>query len=82
MSRTTSYTLGDHFEAYIGNLVASGRYKTASEVMTDALRLHEERTAQRQKFLSAVDEGMVGPTAPFDFDAFKARMTQKYAGNA
>ena len=79
MAKTTSYVLGDHFNEYIGSLVTSGRYKSATEVMTDALRVHEERTRARQMFLEAVDEGMKGSTKPLDFDAFFTRMDEKHS---
>ena len=35
---TTSLSLGEHWEVYIKNEIASGRYGSASEVVRDALR--------------------------------------------
>ncbi len=35
---TTSLSLGEHWEVYIKNEIASGRYGFASEVVRDALR--------------------------------------------
>jgi antitoxin ParD1/3/4 len=43
MSMATSYSIGKHFEAFIEQLIASGRYSTASEIIRDGLRLIEER---------------------------------------
>ena len=40
---TTSLSLGEHWEVYIKNEIASGRYGSASEVVRDALRAMEER---------------------------------------
>ncbi|WDE03468.1 type II toxin-antitoxin system ParD family antitoxin [Thalassomonas viridans] len=40
---TTSLSLGKHWEAFIKNEIASGRYGSASEVVRDALRTMEER---------------------------------------
>lgn len=40
---TTNLNLGDHWEVFIKNEISSGRYKSASEVVRDALLLMEER---------------------------------------
>jgi antitoxin ParD1/3/4 len=50
----SSYTLGQHFEAFIQAQLASGRYNDASEVLRDALRLMEER----ERRLAAVDAAL------------------------
>lgn len=42
MARNTSITLGDHFESFVDEQVASGRYGTVSEVIRDALRMLED----------------------------------------
>jgi antitoxin ParD1/3/4 len=55
----SSYTLGQHFEAFIRNQVSAGRYNNASEVVRDALRLLEER----ERRLAALDAAIVGGTA-------------------
>jgi antitoxin ParD1/3/4 len=39
----SSYSIGDHYEAFAKKLVASGRYASVSEVLRDGLRLMEER---------------------------------------
>lgn len=41
MSKNTSILLGDHFNNFINNEVASGRYSSASDVVRSALRLLE-----------------------------------------
>jgi len=40
---STSLSLGEHWEVFIKNEIASGRYGSASEVVRDALRHMEER---------------------------------------
>ncbi|MEZ2147046.1 type II toxin-antitoxin system ParD family antitoxin [Bradyrhizobium sp. DN5] len=50
----SSYSIGKHFEDLIDNLVESGRYATASEVMREGLRLVEEREEQRKAKLEAL----------------------------
>jgi antitoxin ParD1/3/4 len=44
----SSYAVGKHFEGFIKQQVESGRYRSASEVIRDALRLLEERQELRE----------------------------------
>lgn len=61
----SSYSIGDHYEAFAKKLVASGRYASVSEVLRDGLRLMEEREALREWKLSelqkAIKDGLEGP---------------------
>lgn len=50
----SSYTLGDHFEAFIQEQLRSGRYATASEVIRDGLRLLEREQQRRQAELDGL----------------------------
>jgi len=58
----SSYSLGDHYEAFAKKLVASGRYASVSEVLRDGMRLMEEREALREWKLAelkrAIQEGI------------------------
>ncbi|MEX3657419.1 type II toxin-antitoxin system ParD family antitoxin [Mycolicibacterium fortuitum] len=74
MGRNTSFSLDEHFNAFIDDEVASGRYRSASDVVRAALRLLEERETR----LNALREALVagensGASTPFEFDAFVAR---------
>ena len=57
MGKNTSISLGDHFEDFITEIVGSGRYQSASEVIRAGLRLleHEERKIEALK--SALELG-------------------------
>ena len=77
----SSYAIGSHFENFIRQLIESGRYSSASEVVRDALRLLEEREelreAQIKNLRRQVQEGREsGPGVPADrvFD----RLEEKY----
>jgi antitoxin ParD1/3/4 len=72
----SSYTLGQHYERFVKELVESGRYASASEVVRDGLRLMEEREQVRAAKLEAlrreIQDGIdSGPTEPLDMDAIK-----------
>jgi antitoxin ParD1/3/4 len=73
----SSYTIGRHYEGLLRDLVASGRYASASEVLRDGLRLIEEREQLRRAKLEAlrdaIREGLEsGEPEPFDMDTFLA----------
>jgi len=59
MSRETYFILGEYFDQLIEAEITSGRYKTASEVMRDALRLFEQKQTAIQRLSDAVDQGFV-----------------------
>ena len=78
MTQTTSYAITDHHRHYIQSQVASGRYKSASDVITEALRQHEVRSAAQAKLFEMLDEGKAAPSAPFDPEEFKQRMRLRH----
>ena len=65
-SKNTSITLGNRFADYARSRVDSGEYGSTSEVIRDALRLHEERAVFKSKLLEAIDEGLASPLVEFD----------------
>lgn len=50
----SGYDLGPHYEQFVRELISSGRYASASDVMRDGLRLIEEREDQRKARLEAL----------------------------
>ena len=83
MNRNTSVILGNHFDQFIQSEIQSGRYKSASELIREALRILEtERTK-----INAINEALVvgeasGDARQFDNEAFKLRMKAKLKENA
>ncbi len=62
----TSVALGAHFETFIREQVASGRYNNVSEVVRDGLRLLEDKEAERAQRLEALRAGIAkGEEGPF-----------------
>lgn len=54
---TTSLSLGEHWEIFIKNEIASGRYGSASELVRDALRNLEERNTKLELLRQHLAEG-------------------------
>lgn len=74
MAKNTSVSLGDHFNSFIDDQVAHGRYASASDVVRAGLRLLEEQEARLAALRAALIDGETsGPSLPFDFDSFVAR---------
>jgi antitoxin ParD1/3/4 len=71
VGKNTSFSLDEHYSAFIEAEVAAGRYRSASDVVRAALRLLEDRETQLRALREALDAGeRSGDSAPFDFDAF------------
>lgn len=71
---TTSLSLGPHWEAFIREQVAAGRYGSASEVVRESLRLLETRETRLAALRAALKEGEDSPLLqePLDFAEIKA----------
>ena len=70
MGRNTSISLGNHFEDFVDDKVASGRFKNASEVIRAGLRLLEEEESKVLALKNAIKEGLDSGLAK-NFDAKK-----------
>lgn len=79
----SSYTLGDHYEAFIRDLVKSGRYSSASEVVRDAMRLLEDREQSREVKLEwlrgEIAKGYEGASEPWDVEDIKREGRRRLA---
>lgn len=78
MPKNTSFVLGEHFEGFIVEEVASGRYGNASDVMRAALRLLEHEEKKLEVLRAAIDAGDASPESE-DLDGKKvfARLRRK-----
>lgn len=56
---TTSLSLGEHWEVFIKNEIASGRYGSASDVVRDALRTLETRNTKFETLRKHLGEGEI-----------------------
>jgi antitoxin ParD1/3/4 len=54
---TTRLGLGQHWEVFIKNEIASGRYGSVSEVVRDALRNQEDRKSKLEALRLHLGEG-------------------------
>ena len=78
-----SADLGDVLESFVTKLVASGRYRSKSEVLREGVRLIQEREARLavldasiSRGLADADAGRVKPTSEV-FDRLEAKFAAK-----
>lgn len=75
MAKSTSISLGDHFDHFITKQIHDGRYGSASEVIREGLRLLETREIKLAALQAALIEGEKGEfTEGFDLDNLNAEL--------
>jgi len=57
MSTNKSYALGVHYEKFIADQVAQGRFNNASEVVRAGLRILEDYETRMKELRSLIDQG-------------------------
>ncbi len=70
MARNTSILLGDYFENFINEQIASGKYSSASEVIRTALRVFEQEENKSKSLINELKKGEKSPKIK-DFDRKK-----------
>jgi len=80
MARNTSILLGDYFENFINEQIASGKYSSVSEVVRTALRMFEQEEAKKKELIKELKKGeKSGFVSNFNREDFKQNLHQKYA---
>ena len=69
---TRNIVLTDHQTLFVEQLVTSGRYQNASEVLREGLRLVERRELEDEMRLSALREAAKMGIAEIDAGAFRS----------
>lgn len=73
MATNTSISLDDHHVAFLESQVASGRYRSASEVIRSSLRMLEDQETKMRALREALIAGEEsGEPQPFDLEGFLA----------
>lgn len=75
MAQNTSISLDEHFADFMSDQVASGRFRSASEVVRAGLRLLEDQETRMAALRAALIEGeQSGEPEEFDAEAFLAEL--------
>ncbi len=69
MPKNTSVTLGDHFDGFIAEQIAEGRYASTSEVIRAGLRLLEDSERKIATLRKLLEEGESSGTAEYSYEA-------------
>ncbi len=77
MAKNTSITLGEHFEGFIAQQIAEGRYASASEVVRAALRQFEDIEKKAATLRRLLDEGEKSGTAEYSYEALMNELDEE-----
>ena len=80
MPRNTSVTLGEHFDAFVNQKIAEGRFQSVSEVVRAGLRRLEEDEAKLKALRAKLQAGRESPLIEdFNPQQFLEEMSKKSA---
>lgn len=78
MPRNTSVTLGEHFDDFVSQKIAEGRFQSVSEAIRAGLRRLEEDEAKLEALRAKLLAGRSSPLIEgFDPQRFLAEMRKK-----
>ena len=77
MAKNTSITLGEHFDGFIAQQIAEGRYASASEVVRAALRLFEDTEKKTAVLRQLLVEGEKSGTAEYSYEALMQELDEE-----
>jgi antitoxin ParD1/3/4 len=63
-------TLGDHFDGFIAQQIAEGRYASASEVVRAGLRMLEDNERKLDTLRRLLEVGERSGTAEYSYESF------------
>ena len=79
MPRNTSVTLGDHFDAFVSQKIAEGRFQSVSEAVRAGLRRLEEDELKLEALRAKLEAGEASPLVEgFSPRSFLAEMRAKH----
>jgi len=80
MARNTSISLGGHFDQFISQQLAEGRYGSVSEVVRAALRLLEEREEKVRALRQALREGEESGFESYSLESVISELDENASG--
>jgi antitoxin ParD1/3/4 len=79
MQKNTSVTIGKHFEQFIAQQIAQGRFGSASEVIRAGLRELEAKETRLAALRQALKEGEDSGRADYSLDGLIAELDEESA---
>jgi len=80
MPRNTSVTLGEHFDAFVNEKIAEGRFQSVSEAVRAGLRRLEEDEMKLEALRAKLAEGEASALVEdFSPAGFLAEMREKHS---
>jgi antitoxin ParD1/3/4 len=77
--KNTSVTLGDHFDHFIAEALANGRYRSASEIIREGLRLLEDRETKLAALKAALLEGEQSGFAEYSLESLIEELDARHS---